>query len=303
MSSLHQAYWIGRKGIQNGGVACHFYFQFEGCWDLERLQSALHSVIERHCALRTIVLPEGLFKILDAVTPYQIAIHDLSTMDPQEAKVEVEKTRERMSHQVFETDTWPLFEIRVSKLSDQKHILHVDFDHIILDMKSGFHFMTEWGAFYLNPTLSLPLPSTSMYHYMLGWEKFKQTSPQYQDSLNYWKQRAATLPNSPPLPIMKELEVINRPKFNRKLMSFPLEVWNSISSTAKQFGVTPSILILTAYAKVLSIWSNTKHFTLTVVAFNRQDVCTDAHNIMADFTSTILLEVDFVDEKLSEVGL
>lgn len=50
------------------------------------------------------------------------------------------------------------------------------------------------------------------------------------------------------------------------------------------------------------MWSNTKHFTLTVVAFNRQDVCADAHTILGDFTSTVLLEVDLTEDKLSEVS-
>lgn len=136
MGSLHQAYWIGRRGANSTkGVSCHFYFQFVGHWNLEKLQTALNSVIIRHAALRTIVLPEGLFKILENVPPYTISIEDFSSLSEKESRAGVEKTRERMSHQAFDTTSWPLFEVRVSAVSESKHVLHVDFDHIILDMK------------------------------------------------------------------------------------------------------------------------------------------------------------------------
>lgn len=80
-------------------------------------------------------MPEGLFKILDHVPPYTISVQDLSSLSDKDATEAVEGTKQRMSHQSFDTTTWPLFEVRVSAISETKHILHIDFDHIILDMK------------------------------------------------------------------------------------------------------------------------------------------------------------------------
>lgn len=50
------------------------------------------------------------------------------------------------------------------------------------------------------------------------------------------------------------------------------------------------------------MWSNSTEFALTVVAFNKQDVCKDAEKILGDFTSTILLAIDASDNNLFEVA-
>lgn len=63
--------------------------------------------------------------------------------------------------------------------------------------------MTEWGLFYENTDLVMPVLETTMYNYMLGLEKHRQSSASYKTSLNHWKERALHLPNSPPLPIAK----------------------------------------------------------------------------------------------------
>lgn len=53
---------------------------------------------------------------------------------------------------------------------------------------------------------------------------------------------------------------------------------------------------------MLSVWSNSSQFTITVVAFSKQDVCKDADKVLGDFTSTILMAVDASDENLFETA-
>ena len=61
---------------------------------------------------------------------------------------------------------------------------------------------------------------------------------------------------------------------------------------ATRRGVTPSVLLLTAFAEVLGRWSKQPAFTLSLPLFNRLPLHPDINAIIGDFTSLVLLEVD-----------
>ena len=61
LALMQHAYWVGREpGQQLGGVAAHFYHEFDGTGvDPERLERAVRAVIARHGMLRVRILDDG----------------------------------------------------------------------------------------------------------------------------------------------------------------------------------------------------------------------------------------------------
>ena len=57
-------------------------------------------------------------------------------------------------------------------------------------------------------------------------------------------------------------------------------------------GLTPAGILLAAYAEVLAIWSKSQHFTINLTLFNRLPLHEQANDIVGDFTSVNLLEVN-----------
>ena len=57
-------------------------------------------------------------------------------------------------------------------------------------------------------------------------------------------------------------------------------------------GLTPAGVLLAAYAEVLAIWSKNPHFTINLTLFNRLPLHEQANDIIGDFTSVNLLEVN-----------
>ena len=57
-------------------------------------------------------------------------------------------------------------------------------------------------------------------------------------------------------------------------------------------GVTPSVLLLAAYAEVLSRWSKQQRFTINLTLFNRLPVHEQINEVVGDFTSLTLLAVE-----------
>ncbi|WP_435113287.1 amino acid adenylation domain-containing protein [Nocardiopsis synnemataformans] len=69
LATMQHAYWIGRQdGQPLGGVAAHFYTEFDGHGvDPERLAAALRTVVERHPMLRVRFDDDGHQRVLPAV--------------------------------------------------------------------------------------------------------------------------------------------------------------------------------------------------------------------------------------------
>lgn len=55
---------------------------------------------------------------------------------------------------------------------------------------------------------------------------------------------------------------------------------------------TPAMLLLSAYAIVLERWAKTKHFLINIPLFNRKTEYEGLEDVVADFTTLLLLEVD-----------
>src|SRR5688572_24920691 len=57
LTDVQHAYWMGRNSyVELGGVSTHFYLEYERDEiDLDRLNTALNKLIERHDMLRAIV--------------------------------------------------------------------------------------------------------------------------------------------------------------------------------------------------------------------------------------------------------
>ncbi|HEY3581914.1 MAG TPA: condensation domain-containing protein, partial [Pyrinomonadaceae bacterium] len=293
LTDVQQAYWIGRTGIfELGNVATHIALEVDSIGlDLDRLNLALQRLIERHEMLRAIILPEGRQQILEHVPPYRIEILDLKDLPPETKAARLEEVRETMSHQVLRADQWPLFEIRASRIDDEHTRIHVSFDLLIGDARSFQIISEELRDLYEHPDRPIDKPELSFRDYVLA-EAELQHSALYQRSQQYWTDRLPTLPPAPDLPLAKIPNTISKPRFVRRYAELPPELWRQLKQRAARAGVTPSGLLLAAFAEVLSVWSKSPKFTINLTLFNRLPLHEQVNDIVGDFTSLTLLAVD-----------
>ncbi len=293
LTEIQQAYWIGRMGaFQGGNVAIHAYVEIESTsLDLVSLNIAWQQLIERHDMLRAIVLTDGQQQILAQVPPYQIKIFDLQNQEPTVVEDHLLATRQRLSHQVLPSEKWPLFEICASCLDDSLIRLHISIDALNIDIGSFMILIREWVQIYQNPDVSLPPLELSYRDYVLALEALRN-SDLYQKSLLYWRSRLGTLPPAPDLPFIQLSDNTEDSQFCRFSSQLNKETWQRLKTHASQAGLTPSGILLAAYSEVLTTWSRIARFTLNVTLFNRLPVHPQINDILGDFTSIILLEID-----------
>ena len=292
LTDIQQAYWIGRnEAFDLSNVATHAYREID-CLnlDLERFNTAWQRLIERHDMLRAIVQPNGQQQILSQVPAYEIKVLDLRGENEEIREFRLAEIRNRMSHQVLPADKWPLFEICATRLPENKIRLCLSFDLLIGDAWSYQIIGRELAELMQNNDSPLSPIEISFRDYVLGEIALRNTEL-YSRALEYWQSRIVTLPPSPELPLAKNLVAINNPRFHRRTGKLAADAWLKLQNKAQQIDVTPSIILLAAYAEILTVWSKKPQFTINLTLFNRLPLHPQINQIVGDFTTLNLLEV------------
>jgi amino acid adenylation domain-containing protein len=293
LTDVQQAFWIGRaSGFARSGTA-HSYNEVEiERLDLDRLELALRRVIERHDMLRMIVHPDGEQQVLEKVPPYCLAKADLSALTTADADTELANWRDRLSHQMLDTARWPLFEIGACILGANRVRLFFSFDLLVADAWSRRILVRDLIKFYADPN-QVDTPLTLSFRDCVLAEKAAEGTEPYRRDLEYWQARLALLPEGPPLPMLTSIDPTGDTRFERWSRQLEAPAWNQLKARAAQAGVTPSVILLTAFADVLAAFSGQSHFTVNLTLFNRPELHAEINEIIGDFTSVNLLEVCF----------
>jgi len=294
LTDVQEAYWVGRQlALDLGNVASHTYQEVE--WpgvNLDRFTTAVNRLIQRHGMLRAVVRRDARQQVLPSVPWYEPAVIDLPGAQPQAVNETIEALRQRMSRQVFTPERWPLFEICAVRSGDGGTRLHVSFDLLIADAWSLRILGRDIARLYSDPDANLPPLEVSFRDYVLSVRALRATAA-HAEARAYWRERAGTLPGGPDLPLACHPASIAKPRFVRRSGRLDAAEWAALRATASRARVTPSGLLLAAFADVLGRWSATPRFVVTVTLFHRIPVHAHVDEIVGDFTSLVLVEVDY----------
>lgn len=289
LTDIQHAYWVGRgPAIELGGVSTYAYLELESSGlDADRLSESLRKVIDRHGMLRAVIGPDGRQRVLSSVPPYEIPVSDLRG---READAGIARIRSEMEQQVLPADRWPLFDIRASRLDDDRLRLHIGLDMLIMDGLSFNIFFSEWRRFYQEPGWA-PEPLDLSYRDFVLAKETSRSDPEYLRARQYWKGRLPEIPPAPDLPLAVEPARLGRPVFARRHARLAGDRWEAIKKSARQRGLTPSAILLTAYTDVLLRWSGNRDCTLNLTLFDRPAVHPQIDRLIGDFTAVLLLAV------------
>ncbi len=293
LSAIQQAYWLGRQShLDLGNVATQVYQEWSVVdLDIERLNLAWQKVMARHAILRTIVKEDGQQQVLASVPDYQLSVHELPLLDADATAQALSNIRDEINGHIHQAGDWPLFDARITKLTDTTH-LHFCMDMLIVDSWSIELVIKDWQTFYLDLDAQLPPLELTFRDYRVMDKHFEETSSTYQYAKAYWMERIDKLAPAPKLPLAKNLNEIETPQFTwtEKRLSAPL--WKALKSKAAAHHLQPSALLVAVFAEALGRWSKTPHLTLNQTFFHRLPFHSQVNEVAGEFTSTLLVEVD-----------
>ncbi|PWV55402.1 non-ribosomal peptide synthetase [Nocardiopsis sp. L17-MgMaSL7] len=289
MTDVQRAFWIGRDSrLSLGGVGTYHYSEFDGAdFDLHRFERVWTILVERHEMLRAVFDEDGKQRILRQVPPVTVAVTEVDS--EEEASTVLTRLREDASHLSIDLTRWPLFELRAVRYPSggtTRTRLAIGLDYIVLDAASIIALYGELDRLYSDPETELEPIDVSFRDYVLQSEPDPDS---VELARQHWMRRLRTLPPAPALPLVADPSTVEHPRFTRRQRPVHARSWQAITDKARAHGLTPSVVLLTCYAEVLSSWSDQPDVTVNLTLFNRQPVHPHIDLIMGDFTSVSLL--------------
>lgn len=288
LTDVQTAYLLGRRhGYAYGGVACHLYLEVEyPDLDPARAEDAWNRLIAHHDMLRVVVHDDGSQQVLPEVPRYRIPVADLRTDAADVVDTHLAKVRADLGHQILSADTWPLFELRLTRVPDRA-VLHLSLDFLISDWAGIQILLDQFEQLHRDSSIDLPSTDISFRDYVLA-ERGLRDSARYQRDRDYWHARVDQLPPAPELPTASATE--SQATFSRWTLDLTPDGWSGLRERARGVGITASGAVLAAYAEVIGMWSRRPDFTLNLTLLNRLPLHAHVPALIGDFTSVTLLE-------------
>ncbi|WP_431940878.1 amino acid adenylation domain-containing protein [Nocardia grenadensis] len=288
LATMQHAYWMGRRGDQRlGGVAAHLYVEFDGHGvRADRLERAVARLVARHPQLRAQFLDSGTQRVLPDAPPIFDTADLTGHADPA---AELERLRQRKSHQRMDVGKGQVVDIALSLLPDGRHRLHLDVDMLAADAQSYRRILDDLAQLYEADADGLAPLRYTFREYLTDRER---TAPDNSADRQWWAERLDELPDIPALPVIPETERADPTRSIRLHHWFDAGTAARLRRHAHGNGVTPAVALATVFAEVIARWSARQRFLLNVPLFAREPLHDEIDAVVGDFTNSVLVDVD-----------
>ncbi|WP_045520439.1 amino acid adenylation domain-containing protein [Clostridium sporogenes] len=297
LTDVQSSYLLGKTdAVLWGGIGCQGYVEVNfGDKTTTDIYRVWRKLVERHDMLRASVNEDGIRILNNINNLYKMESVDIRGLSLEDEKAALNRIRTKLCNVEYDSSKPPLFRTFVTS-RDSGIFFHLSIDLIIADFGSVQLLIGEMGKL-LNGE-SLPKINIDFKSYALFIKNIKE-GLKWQEDKKYWMDRIDILPSAPVLPRdgrAKPIEEKTESKFRRLQKRLDEKKWSAIKYFAGKYGVTTSSVILAAYAETIGKWSETRRFTLNLPLQNRLPVHQDVCNLVGDFTSVNLLEVDLTEK-------
>ncbi|WP_369201246.1 amino acid adenylation domain-containing protein [Streptomyces sp. PU-14G] len=295
LALMQHAYWAGRSpGQRLGGVAAHFYHEFDGTGvDPDRLDASVRSVLARHDMLRVRVLDDGTQEVLERAPWPGLRVTDLRDEEPEAAEAALDRVRAALSHRAMDIRSGEVFDVRLTLLPGGRTRTHVNLDMIAADALSLRVLLGDLAdAYSAGGQAPRAKPGYSFRRYLSDRESHRAGPARaaYEADRAWWRDRLDSLPGAPELPAAGHdadaTAVVRRHRILGPERAAAFE------GRARAHGLTPALALTAVFAEVLTAWSSEPSFLLNLPLFDREPLHPDVENLVGDFTSSVLLAWD-----------
>ncbi|MBV5315349.1 MAG: amino acid adenylation domain-containing protein [Prolixibacteraceae bacterium] len=297
ISKIQEQFWI-LNFLHKNNTAYNIpsVFKIDGIPNLEYLQKSIDVLIQRHELLRTIFFleKENVFQKLDGLR--HVLKVNVINIPTAFSGVDIPKEVSEEIHFPFDLMGGNLFRVTLFAFENKVSILTIVFHHIIVDLHSKKMFGEELSEIYNSlcqgKKAELRSVEHSYFNYVENYTRWLE-SPNAEEMLDYWLKELENTNLSLDLPTDFE-----RPKqLSLKGRSVKFAIESDFASKVKAFSaenlVTPFVILLSAYASMLSRLSNKKQVIIGVPMSNRRRE--ENKNIFGCFVNIVPIKVDFLN--------
>ncbi|WP_139487922.1 non-ribosomal peptide synthase/polyketide synthase [Brevibacillus dissolubilis] len=288
----NRMYLLSKLENDRGAYHIPMALLVEGNLDVDQLEQALHTFIQRHEILRTgfeRIQDELMQKVYDDVE-FHLGYEDLgvSVTDADSLKKLTGEACKALT-QPFDLTEPPLMRAKVFKLESAKHLLVINFHHIIADGVSQGILMNELLELYSDCMLpEVPI----QYKDYVSWNQSYNQSEAIQKQEAYWLDVFRTEPAKLQLPYDYSRRGTGSYEGSNVYVHLGQELSEQIRRVSKETGSTLYMTMLSAYYVLLHKYTNQTDIVVGTAASGR--LHQDLQDVFGVFVNTIALrnEID-----------
>ncbi|MEZ2308401.1 condensation domain-containing protein [Paraburkholderia sp. RCC_158] len=275
-----------------------------GPLDGDAVQSALDALVHRHEMLRTRFddsgdAPRQLIAPVEDLAAVRNAWH-WETVDARNLTDDAFNAQlRRLAREPFDLTRGPLFRATLFIRDDERHVLHFVMHHIVADGWSINVLLRDFAACYraarqgaehaLNAPLALP-PLAIQYADYAAWQRERfaiDGSAQLGAQLDYWRGRLAGYDALLDLPTVHERGRPYEPRAARVGAHIPAALASRLESLARAENATLFMVLLAAFAALLSRYSGAQDVAIAVPVAGRDRLETEP--LIGFFVNTLAI--------------
>jgi mycobactin phenyloxazoline synthetase len=156
--------------------------------------------------------------------------------------------------------------------------------------------LADLARLYEQPDVTPPAMGYSYREYRMALLEFRKEAA--RRAAEWWHGRLPDLPGAPELPWETGLNLrqcSGPARVSRRYFMLSAHARAELTDASRRRGLTPAMVVATAFAEILGAWSAQPRFLLNVPLFNREQLHPDVDKLVGDFTSSVLLEVDLTE--------
>ncbi|MDJ0706015.1 MAG: amino acid adenylation domain-containing protein [Leptolyngbyaceae cyanobacterium MO_188.B28] len=283
--------------LEPESAAYHVYqsLQLKGKINLEALQRAIATIVERHESLRTnIVLTDGTpFQVIAPSHFPELPLIDCSGLSQP---AQNEKLRHLLSEgfsRPFDLSSDLMLRATLIRLSDRDHVLQIIMHHIACDGWSLGVFFRELSILYtaFSKGQTSPLPSLAIqYADFAHWQHQWLSGKVLDDQIAYWRRQLANAPVLLELPTDRPRPAVESFQGSSESFCLSSELTQQLQSLSQQADATLFMTLLSAFAVLLSRYSNAEDIMIgsPIANRNRREI----EPLIGLFVNTLVLRAD-----------
>ena len=269
-------------------------FRIEGKLDYDALEQSCNVLIHRHKILGACFENiEGQVVQNSESKYYKIELQELPVENPTDAEGTIRSFLTEEAQISFNITCWPLFKVKLFKISGEDHILFVNMHHIISDGWSLGVFFRELEITYAsiidNEEPLLPELPIQYIDYCM-WQRQWLIDNFLTSELSFWKQH---LEGSMPLlelPTDRSRPATQSFKGSKYPISIPAELYNGLKTLAKTEGCTLFMVLCAAFQTLLSRYTGSEDIIIGTPIANRDRP--EINNLIGLFLNLLVLRTD-----------
>lgn len=298
LTELQHAYWLGEQDAYRLHTPAFLHrCYFAEVLDIPRLEQALLTVVQSQPSLCIEILEDGNQRPLPPPDHITLRVKNYRYVTPEMARVYLAERKTTLASELPPFGRGLQFSCFVDETANGYYI-HFLFRLIAFDAMSLWLFISDMCGAYLGQRR--PEPQQARFADFVQQRQQLMQSAGYQRSLEYWQQRALTLPNAPELPLVDHDAIPEKSTFRRIRLSLDTRQVDALYVQAQRCGVSINSLLCTVYADVLRLWSKNSSFIINMLVTHRPNDSDRFAHVYGNFGSTMPVEAVDVPGGLRE---